>query len=126
LGRYGISQSDVGKGGFSSGNISSGGFATPRSNRGNDSATIIEGFITSIWFGANRFLHTKVTRHDLALNKIFGWKRVPGQDTYKRFFSKFTQAYSTRPIRIETGIKSKTTRMILLTLVSCKNILSAI
>lgn len=62
------------------------------SNRGYKTATIIEGFITSIWCGANRFLHTEVTRHDAALGKIFNWKNTPGQDTYKRFFSKFTQA----------------------------------
>jgi hypothetical protein len=68
----------------------------PGSNRGYDPATIIEGFITSIWCGANRFLHTEITRHDLALSKIFGWKRTPGQDTYKRFFSKFTQASNQR------------------------------
>ena len=62
------------------------------SNRGYKISTIVEGFITSIWCGANRFLHTEVTRHDAALGKIFKWKNTPGQDTYKRFFSKFTQA----------------------------------
>ena len=62
------------------------------SNRGYKTSTIIEGFITSIWCGANRFLHTEVTRHDLTLGKIFDWKHTPGQDTYKRFFSKFNQA----------------------------------
>jgi len=61
------------------------------SNRGYKTYTIIESFITSIWCGANRFLHTEVTRHDAALGKIFDWQSVPGQDTYKRFFSKFTQ-----------------------------------
>jgi hypothetical protein len=61
------------------------------SNRGYKTSTIIEGFITSIWCGANRFLHTEVTRHDAALGKIFDWQNTPGQDTYKRFFSKFTQ-----------------------------------
>jgi hypothetical protein len=61
------------------------------SNRGYKTSTIIEGFITSIWCGANRFLHTEVTRHDAALGKIFDWPNTPGQDTYKRFFSKFTQ-----------------------------------
>lgn len=68
----------------------------PGSNRGNDPTTIIEGFIASIWCGANRFLHTEVTRHDQALSNIFGWQRTPGQDTYKRFFSKFTQASNQR------------------------------
>ena len=62
------------------------------SNRGYKTSTIIEGFITSIWCGANRFLHTEVTRHDLTLGKIFDWKNTPGQDTYKRFFNKFNQA----------------------------------
>lgn len=62
------------------------------SNRGYKTSTIIEGFIASIWCGANRFLHTEVTRHDLTLGKIFDWKNTPGQDTYKRFFGKFNQA----------------------------------
>ena len=62
------------------------------SDRGYKTSTIIEGFITSIWCGANRFLHTEVTRHDAALGKIFDWNNTPGQDTYKRFFSKFTQS----------------------------------
>jgi len=62
------------------------------SNRGYKTSTILEGFITSIWCGANRFLHTEVTRHDTALGKMFNWKNTPGQDTYKRFFGKFTQA----------------------------------
>lgn len=63
-----------------------------KSNRGYKTSTIIEGFITSIWCGANRFMHTEVTRHDVALSKIFDWKEAPAQDTYKRFFSKFNQA----------------------------------
>lgn len=62
------------------------------SNRGYKTYSIVEGFITSIWCGANKFLHTEVTRHDAALGKIFDWKNTPGQDTYKRFFGKFTQA----------------------------------
>lgn len=61
----------------------------PNSNRGYCPETIIEAFMVSIWCGANRFLHTEVTRHDRALADIFGWDRVPGNDTYKRFFRKF-------------------------------------
>lgn len=68
----------------------------PGSNRGYRTSTIIESFITSIWCGANRFLHTEVTRHDAALGQIFDWKNTPGQDVYKRFFSKFTQAKNLR------------------------------
>lgn len=68
----------------------------PGSNRGYQTSTIIESFIASIWCGANRFLHTEVTRHDAAVGKIFDWKNTPGQDTYKRFFSKFAHAKNLR------------------------------
>lgn len=66
------------------------------SNRGYSPASIIEAFLVSIWCGANRFLHTEVTRHDQALKKIFGWKQAPAQDVYKRYFSKFTQTTNQR------------------------------
>ena len=68
----------------------------PKSNRGYAPSIIIESFLVSIWSGANRFLHTEVTRHDKALGDIFDWKRTPGQDTYKRFFGKFTQGINQR------------------------------
>ena len=61
------------------------------SNRGHNIDVLIESFIASIWCGANRFLHTEVTRSDRALGKMFGWKCTPGQDAYKRYFSKFSQ-----------------------------------
>lgn len=64
----------------------------PGSNRGYKPYTIIESFITSVWCGANRFLHTEITRQDRALSEIFGWERTPAQDVYKRYFNKFTQA----------------------------------
>ena len=35
------------------------------------SSTIIEGLLTSIWCGANRFLHTEVNRHNIALGAYF-------------------------------------------------------
>ena len=63
----------------------------PGSNRGYRPVTILESFLVSVWCGANRFLHTEVTRHDSALMQIFDWKRVPGHDTYKRYFARFTQ-----------------------------------
>jgi len=68
----------------------------PGSNRGYHAITILESFIVSIWCGANRFLHTEVTRHDLDPKDIFDWKMVPGQDTFKRFFSKFNQGMTHR------------------------------
>ena len=61
------------------------------SNRGYAPEVIVESFITSIWCGANRFMHTELTRLDPALARIFGWKSVPAQDVFKRYFSKFDQ-----------------------------------
>lgn len=62
------------------------------SNRGYGVPVILESFITSVWCGATRFLHTEVTRSDRALAKIFDWGALPGQDAYKRYFNKFNQA----------------------------------
>jgi len=62
-----------------------------KSNRGYSKSAVVEGFITSIWCGANRFMHIEVTRHDTALVNIVGWNGAPTQDTYKIFFSKFNQ-----------------------------------
>ncbi len=64
---------------------------TQNSNRAYKVSTILESFITSIWCGANRFLHTEVIRADNALCKIFDWEQTPGNDAYKRYFKKFTQ-----------------------------------
>lgn len=63
----------------------------PGSNRGYLPTSIIESFLVSIWCGANRFMHTEITRHDQALRKIFGWGKCPGQDVFKRYFFKFGQ-----------------------------------
>jgi hypothetical protein len=62
-----------------------------QSNNSYKKEVVLESFITSIWCGANRFLHTEVTRCDKALASIFDWKKVPGQDAYKRYFGKFSQ-----------------------------------
>jgi hypothetical protein len=61
----------------------------PGSNWGYSPNDIIESFMVSIWCGANRFLHTVVTRHDKTLVKIFAWKTSLGNDTFKWFFKKF-------------------------------------
>ncbi len=68
----------------------------PSSNRGYKPLSVIESFMVSIWCGANRFLHTEVTRQNLAICKIFGWKQMPGNDAFKRSFRKFRQADSQR------------------------------
>ncbi len=68
------------------------------SNNSYKKEVLLESFITSIWCGANRFLHTEVTRADKALGEIFGWEKTPAQDAYKRYFGKFTQ-----PINQQVG-----------------------
>jgi hypothetical protein len=68
----------------------------PGSNRSYRSEEIIKSFWVSVWCGANRFSHTEVTRQDEVIRQIFGWKRICGQDTYKRFFRKFTQGINQR------------------------------
>jgi len=57
----------------------------PGSNRGYSLPVLLESFVCSVWCGATKFIHTELTRSDRALGKIFGWKRVPAQDAYKRF-----------------------------------------
>jgi hypothetical protein len=68
----------------------------PGSNRGYSPSVLLEAFVCSVWCGATKFIHTELTRSDRALSRIFGWKRVPAQDAYKRFFSKFTQTDTLR------------------------------
>ena len=76
--------------------ITSIGFTEPGSNSGYRAEQIIKSFWVSVWCGANRFLHTEVTRHDDVIRRIYGWRRMCGQDTYKRFFQKFTQGMNQR------------------------------
>lgn len=71
-----------------------------QSNRGHKVSAILEAFITSIWCGANRFMHTEATRHGVVLCKIFNCDAIPAQDTYKRFFNKFDQATNQKVITI--------------------------
>ena len=52
------------------------------SNNSYKKEVLLESFITSIWCGANRFLHTEVTRADKALGEICGWGKTPAQDAY--------------------------------------------
>ena len=49
-----------------------------------------------MWLGANRFAQSGVLRYDKVLPEIFGWRDVPSQSTYSRFFNKFTQASNHR------------------------------
>ena len=61
------------------------------SSRGYSPVSIIESFLVSIWYGANRF--TEVTRRDEALKKIFGWKQSPAQDFYQTVFYQVHTSY---------------------------------
>ena len=62
------------------------------SNRGYGTYNIIESFFVSVWLGANLFAQSGVLRYDKVLPEIFGWRDVPSQSTYSRFFNKLTQA----------------------------------
>ena len=62
----------------------------PGSNRGYKPYEVMESFIASVWCGANKFLHTEVTRQDKTLSKIFDWEQALGNDAYKRFFRKLS------------------------------------
>jgi hypothetical protein len=68
----------------------------PGSNRGYKPRQIIEGFLLNVWCGGNKFDHTEVIRHDHVLQEIFGWKKLPAADAYRRFFKKFTQGINDR------------------------------
>jgi hypothetical protein len=62
----------------------------PGSNRGYDPVQIITQFIISVWCGANRYEHLEVTRFDVVIQKLFGWKQMAGHRAFVRFFKKFT------------------------------------
>ena len=64
--------------------------ARKTSNNSIKAIDILESFWVSIWIGCFRFSHTAVVRLDEVLRQIFGWKRVPSETTYGRFFKKFT------------------------------------
>jgi hypothetical protein len=61
----------------------------PGSNRGYKPGETIKIFLVTVLCGANRFLHTAVTSQYAVIQRIFGCEGICGQDTYKRFFSKF-------------------------------------
>ncbi len=61
------------------------------SNNHYEAADIIESFLLSVWLGCYKFSHTQVLRMDDTLKQIFGWKQIPSDSTYKRFFQKFKQ-----------------------------------
>src|SRR3974377_1391505 len=52
---------------------------------------IVESFLLSVWLGCYKFSHTHVLRLDDTLKQIFGWKQIPSDTSYKRFFKKFNQ-----------------------------------
>jgi hypothetical protein len=65
------------------------------SNRAYDAVQIIESFWLGIWTGASRYIHCDWLRQDQTLAAIFGYRSLPSQSTYSRFFGKFSQARNT-------------------------------
>lgn len=60
------------------------------SNNSYETHAIVESFLLSVWMGCYKFSHTHVLRLDDTLKGIFGWKQVPSDTTFKRFFQKFS------------------------------------
>ena len=67
----------------------------PGSNRGYTSVEIVESFWLNIWTGASRYVHCNWLRQDEVIKEIFGFREMPSQSTYSRFFGKFNQARNT-------------------------------
>lgn len=61
----------------------------PRSNRGLDPVTVLQGFLVSVWTGGVRFAHTAAVRFDPVLRALFGLETVPSVSTFTRFFRRF-------------------------------------
>ena len=61
----------------------------PGSNRGYSAEEIIESFWLNVWTGASRYVHCNWLRGDAVIRDIFGFKQMPSQSTYSRFFGKF-------------------------------------
>ena len=72
--------------------IQSWGLPSPMSNRGYDPAQLIEQMMVSIWCGANRFVHSDITRLDKTLARLFGWSRVAEHKSIMRLFQRFDQS----------------------------------
>lgn len=62
----------------------------PQSNRGYNSVDILESYFVSIWTGASNFIQSSYLRYDEVIKEIFGWKEVPSNSTFSRFFHKFS------------------------------------
>jgi hypothetical protein len=67
----------------------------PGSNRGYAPAQLIEQMMVSIWCGANRFVHSDITRLDKTLARLFGWSRVAEHKSIMRLFQRFDQSTAT-------------------------------
>ena len=67
----------------------------PGSNRGYAPAQLLEQMMVSIWCGANRFVHSDITRLDKTLARLFGWSRVAEHKSIMRLFQRFDQTKAT-------------------------------
>ena len=67
----------------------------PGSNLGYAPAQLLEQMMVSIWCGANRFVHSDITRLDKTLARLFGWSRVAEHKSIMRLFQRFDQSKAT-------------------------------
>ena len=59
------------------------------SNRGYSPKQLVVQFMTSVWCGANRYVHLDVTRFDKSIQKLYGWPSMPEHKAFQRYFEKF-------------------------------------
>jgi hypothetical protein len=59
------------------------------SHRGYPPEQLFLLFMSAIWCGAERFAHLDITRPDVNLQRLYGWKRMPEHKAFERYFRKF-------------------------------------
>lgn len=52
---------------------------------------LLKQMMVSIWSGANRFVHSDITRLDNTLARLFGWTKVAEHKAIMRLFNRFDQ-----------------------------------
>ena len=68
------------------------GLPLPGSNRGYSPIQLVTQFLLNVWCGGNRFEHAEIVRHDVVLQRLFGFSRMANFKALIRFFNRFSQS----------------------------------
>ncbi len=60
------------------------------SNRSYNPIDMIMSFIVGVILGGNRYIHLSMLRYDEVIKEMFGWREVPSQSTFSRYFKRFS------------------------------------